>query len=234
MGTQIFDNQIKDSILLTGSPTAPTPSVSDDSTRIATTEFVHNVFGEFYPVGVTPVYVDTTHFTVTGDLTAIFTKGRVLKITDTGGTFYVVVSESVYDTVTTVTVAGDTLDSGISAVYCAVSQEVGGIFESDSNANGEYVKFTDGLLLCWYAKSIDGCVITNITETDLGTWTYPVTYIENPIITNTPIGYASSRYLTAAIPTTTGATCYGFGVEGTSYTLNNSCYLTLIAVGRWY
>lgn len=43
MGTQIFDSQIKDSIALTGTPTAPTPSVSDDSTRIATTAYVKDV-----------------------------------------------------------------------------------------------------------------------------------------------------------------------------------------------
>lgn len=30
MGTQIFDSQIKDSIALTGTPTAPTPSVDVD------------------------------------------------------------------------------------------------------------------------------------------------------------------------------------------------------------
>ena len=59
MGTQIFDSQIKDNIALTGAPTAPTPSVSDDSTRIATTEFVHTtltakILGTVSQVGGVP------------------------------------------------------------------------------------------------------------------------------------------------------------------------------------
>lgn len=173
MGTQIFDSQIKDNITLTGTPTAPTPSVSDDSTRIATTEFVHNVFGEFYPTGVTPTYVDSTHFTVSGDLTAIFTQDRVLKITDTGGTFNAICATSAYDSgteLTTVTVAGDTLDSGISAVLYAVQQVTGQIWESGSNANGTYVKFADGMMICYNYVSI-------ASSNNSGTsFTLPATY----------------------------------------------------------
>jgi hypothetical protein len=134
----------------------PTQINTDKSNKMASTEFVHDVFGEFYPIGVTPTYVDTDTFTAAGDLTAIFTKGRVLKITDTGGTFNAICATSAYDSgteLTTVTVAGDTIDSGLSAVLYAVQQVTGQIWESGSNSNGTYIKWADGTMMTY--RSMD-------------------------------------------------------------------------------
>lgn len=130
-----------------------------DTDRAITPAGFKAAFGEFYPTGLESTYVDENNFSVTGDQTAIFTKGRVLKITDSGGTVYAVVSASVYDTVTTVTIAGSTIDSEISDVLCSVRQKTSDVWESGSNANGTYIKWTDGTMIC--RKSITTDTITN-------------------------------------------------------------------------
>lgn len=78
---------------------------------------------EWSASGLTPTYVSTTQFTLTGDQTSAFHVGRRLKFTVTAGTVYGRITVSAYTTLTTVTVAMDgsqTLDSGLSAVSYAV------------------------------------------------------------------------------------------------------------------
>jgi len=68
--------------------------------------------------GSAPTYISTTSFSVTGDQTATFHIGRRVKTTNTGGTIYSTITNSVYGALTTVTVVNDsgTLDAGLSAV----------------------------------------------------------------------------------------------------------------------
>jgi hypothetical protein len=72
---------------------------------------------EWTPSGMTPTYVSTTSFTVTGDQTATLDVNRRLKLTVTGGTRYATITRAVYTSLTTVTVVLDSgsLDSGLSA-----------------------------------------------------------------------------------------------------------------------
>lgn len=69
-------------------------------------------------VGPTPTFVSTTSFTLIGDQTLIFTAGRRVKTTNTGGTLYGTISSSVFGIMTTVTIINDSgiLDAGLSAV----------------------------------------------------------------------------------------------------------------------
>ena len=77
--------------------------------------------------GPSPTYVSGTQFTLTGDQTSEFHVGRRLKITDSGGTDYAVITVSAYTTLTTVTVSVDdsgSIDSGLSAVsYSLLSSD---------------------------------------------------------------------------------------------------------------
>ena len=73
---------------------------------------------EWVQYGAAPTYVSATSFSVAGDQTNTFQIGRRLKSTNTGGTRYSTITNSVYGSLTTVTVTNDsgTLDSGLSAV----------------------------------------------------------------------------------------------------------------------
>lgn len=139
--------------------------------------------GEWDPVAVSPTYVDSTNFTLSGDQTGTFTKGRVLRITDTGGTFHAVCASSSYDDVTdktTVTIAGDTIDSGLSSVELALQQNTGQIWESGSNSNGNYIKYTNGTMLCWINTTSTSIAINNAYGSLYYAnydWTFPASFI---------------------------------------------------------
>lgn len=206
----------------------------EDTERAVTPAGFKAAFGEFYPTGVTPTYVDANNFTVSGDLTAIFTQGRVLKITDTGGTFNAICATSAYDSgtgLTTVTVAGDTIDSGISEVLYAVSQHTGAIWESGSNANGNYVRYADGRQEC----------------TGIGTWTTAAVHFTaiNPTM---PASFPDNTYkewgnlvfnsspgklcIVGAFSPTSGLNVYT--VDRTNLAAGISATYRWMVVGRWY
>lgn len=71
----------------------------------------------------TATYISSTQFSVTGDQTAIFSTGRRLQTTNSGGTIYSTITTGVYSAgITTVTVVSDAggLDSGLSVVLYGV------------------------------------------------------------------------------------------------------------------
>ena len=74
--------------------------------------------GAEWIAGPTPTFVSANSFTLVGDQTATFTKGRRVKTTNTGGTVYSTILNSAFGAVTTVTIVNDSgvLDAGLSAV----------------------------------------------------------------------------------------------------------------------
>lgn len=101
-------------------PAAPIWTV-DNITGINDTT---SAIDEWQSFSGTPTYISATSFSVTGDQTSTFHKGRRLKSTVTAGTAYSTVVSAVFGAVTTVTVAndsgGNTLDSGLSAVSVSI------------------------------------------------------------------------------------------------------------------
>lgn len=85
---------------------------------------------EWQDSGQTPVFVNTTSFTLTGDQTQIFDAGRRLRVQETAGTLYGFILSSSYSpgtTLTTVNVAmdsGGVLDSGLSAAAYGILNSV--------------------------------------------------------------------------------------------------------------
>jgi len=73
---------------------------------------------EWLTSGAAPTFVSATSFTLAGDQRTEFHIGRRLKSTNSGGTIYSTISNSVFGALTTVTVVNDSgvLDSGLSAV----------------------------------------------------------------------------------------------------------------------
>jgi hypothetical protein len=84
--------------------------VNDVSGQISALEWI---------VGGVPTFISSTSFSLIGDVTAIYTTGRRLKTTSTGGLIYsTITSVSFSGGITTVNLANDSgvLDSGLSAV----------------------------------------------------------------------------------------------------------------------
>lgn len=73
-----------------------------------------------WQAGPAPIFVSGTSFTLAGDQTATFTRGRRIRTTNTAGTVYSTIVNSVFGALTTITVVNDSpgvLDSGLSAVF---------------------------------------------------------------------------------------------------------------------
>lgn len=96
------------------------PSSVNDSARqmMADVAAWYQVGPEWINYGLTPTYVNSTQFTVPGNQTSMYSVGRRVKAFVTAGTIYGTISNSVYGSLTTVTVAWDSgnLDNGVSEV----------------------------------------------------------------------------------------------------------------------
>jgi hypothetical protein len=140
------------------------------------------------------------------------------------------------------TVDATNLTRGGSQVYSrnnilgTVSQSsgvpTGAIIESGSNANGDYVKYADGTMICFETKasSAPNVAFGSIFQSNDLTWTFPAAFINdgygqaiNPTGSNTIWGTAistSSTVMNFKIwRATTSASTYG---------------VSLLAVGRWF
>ena len=124
-------------------------------------------------------------------------------------------------------------DNILATVTESAGVPTGGIIERGSNANGEYVKYADGTMICWnYAagavttSSATGNIFRSASDT---TWTFPVSFSVAPVCSG-QADSASVRWLMLNTPTTTGVTFRQAG----SVTSASAVETRLMAIGRWY
>lgn len=91
----------------------------DNVTGIAS---VASAINQFQASGVTPTYVSSNSFTLSGDQTTEFHVGRRVQATVTGGIVYGTIVSSVYTSLTTIVITPDgvALDAGLSAVNLSI------------------------------------------------------------------------------------------------------------------
>ncbi|MGZ5799236.1 MAG: hypothetical protein ACXWJZ_01225 [Burkholderiaceae bacterium] len=97
----------------------PTSPVRPPIDNISGVNDASILISQWVSSGLTPTYISTTSFSLAGDQTTEFHVGRRVQLSTTSGTVYGVILTSAYTTLTTVTLtmdAGQTLDSGLSAV----------------------------------------------------------------------------------------------------------------------
>jgi hypothetical protein len=109
----------------------------------------------------------------------------------------------------------------------------GAIIESGSNANGEYVKFADGTLMCWQEWAVESMADYTTREE---TWTFPVAYTAAPNLSAT--GVRDATEATKGLETwflndvtTTAADVVVYNGSGTS---SDGCGISAQAHGFWY
>jgi hypothetical protein len=97
------------------------------------------------------------------------------------------------------------------------------IVENGSNADGEYIKFSNGTMICQiFTVSTGG--------SGEATWTFPFTFANtNIVISGTPLG--QNRYITpgSGVTSTTVASFRAYITGGALTTID--CHLS--AIGRW-
>lgn len=140
--------------------------------------------------------------------------------------------------------AGDVMDPAwgnhIQTQYDEVMRQINGasIVEQDSNENGEYIRYDNGVQICWGApfhQATTNLFSNGISYSETEYWTYPKPFNPNYPVTVNAVCAAISR-----ICGTTGSTTVDNGtrVPIRTYALNgnksDSPYLvSTFAIGRW-
>lgn len=112
----------------------------------------------------------------------------------------------------------------------------GAIIEKGSNANGEYVKFADGTLICTYLNTA-GAVSPN-AESVFG-WTFPHVFFSFPVLfaqfygndsdlNNFFTSYLNTSHISPSLTSLTN----GFKIKSTS-SVQRFCDISFKAIGRW-
>ncbi|WP_079518052.1 hypothetical protein [Kosakonia radicincitans] len=110
----------------------------------------------------------------------------------------------------------------------------GAIIERGSNANGDYVKYADGTLICWFNNATTvttSSAAGNLYVSSTTTFTFPAAFSALPVVS--PAGrYISGGSVAWGIVravTATTAELFGLG-----FLTNGGVSLGYVAVGRWY
>ena len=115
-----------------------------------------------------------------------------------------------------------------SNILGAVSQlagvPTGAIIERGSNANGSYVKFADGTLICTHT-------LASSTSSDVG-WGYPSQFSALSCVNVCPL--SSNNFLMAGKFNGVTLSYADFSIYGSNNTRLGSAINQLFALGRWY
>ena len=110
----------------------------------------------------------------------------------------------------------------------------GEIIERGSNANGEYVRFTDGTQICTFAATAASEAISTAFmggfRSGLQSWVFPIGFIAPPVVTVVPT--ASTAF--GAITTAISGTGYNFAYTAVTSQVAAARSASIIAVGRWF
>ena len=119
----------------------------------------------------------------------------------------------------------------------------GAIIERDSNANGEYVKYADGTMICTgiISGSLSGIVSTNL----IGNFTFPASFVTSPAFSTklkigTGDGPFASQFVVGSMRnndvSSTGLQNVRIArhADYASAAGDQNTFVLVIAIGRWY
>ena len=114
--------------------------------------------------------------------------------------------------------------------------QFGSVVEIGTNENGTFVKFGNGLAICF--KDDVTFAYAGSTAFISGTWTFPITFVGNPSCFGIPrLGYVSARFDAATLALAKAATTSVYGRLNNTSTVNfatgDTQNIPLFAVGMW-
>lgn len=120
----------------------------------------------------------------------------------------------------------------------AVSQSggvpTGAIIEYGSNANGEYIKYADGTMICWADISSGSLAISTAFlggfRSDGQTWTFPAEFSDTPKVSISPTSLTAFGALTASRSTSSSTYVYTAPTSQSAAARSTSA----VAFGRWF
>lgn len=104
-----------------------------------------------------------------------------------------------------------------------------------SNANGSYIKFANGILICWYYDTVsDQALNTPYGDFFLGsrTMTFPIPFISPPAVTCSMFRWGTSASWGMAAASSVN-TCLLYGLDIISREAGTATAISYIAIGKW-
>ena len=103
-----------------------------------------------------------------------------------------------------------------------------------SNANGEWIKFSDGTQICTQVRTQTAINIAGGSYITITSWTYPASFISNPSLSLSVQGSYSTQLICSGdtVSTSSISQLYIRNVESTAAPLTGQ--ISLMAIGRWY
>lgn len=126
---------------------------------------------------------------------------------------------------------GNTLPSNSAAKYPITGTvATGAVFERGSNANGEFIKFMDGTMICWATAVVTSTIAANTYGGNVTT--FPSTFVNGTYtVTATCVPVNSwDHFGVIGVVRTSGTQCNIFTRNGSTA---QAFHLAYIAVGRW-
>ena len=117
-----------------------------------------------------------------------------------------------------------------------IDTKVSGVVESGSNANGNYVKYADGTLICYKTVNVSG-TFTNwgnvflTQEMSLGSFAF--TFYATPILQVSPVNTETAASIVSIINVSTTSCGVLRAMRGTSLTGSQDFTFSVMAIGRW-
>lgn len=106
--------------------------------------------------------------------------------------------------------------------------------ERGSDANGEYVRFSDGTQICTFAHSDPSGALTTAFmggfRSSTQVWSFPMAFAAQPVVTATPTASTAFGAMTMAI----SSSGYTFAYTAVTSQVAAARSASLIAVGRWF
>ncbi len=122
------------------------------------------------------------------------------------------------------------------SILGAVSQSsgipTGGVIERGSNANGDYVKFADGTLIC-RSPGVTKIIQANNNMDYAGTW--PAVFIDVPAVSANAqeVVYGAARWLLTVKQVWADSTQYQTTINS-AHGADLSVYSRIVGIGRWF
>ena len=159
-----------------------------------------------------------------------------------GGSSSLVVHDS-YNTSTTEPYSANYVNNAIPEIHDSYNSSttepyscnyINGIVESGSNANGNYVKYIDGTMICSNQISTTSSLsayYSTLTRTNEIAVTFPQTFTTDPNVTITPYAHQTIGCSISS----TGITTTGFGLMlyKANGATDTTCVFNYIAIGKW-
>lgn len=112
-----------------------------------------------------------------------------------------------------------------------------GIIESGSNANGNYVKYSDGTMICDVRMSMTNFTPHASYHGFTNTWSYPASFISTPRVIATANDWTTYDTTCKVYAFASGCSVMYFMFNPSSKEYNDNIYsdgsINLIAIGRW-